>query len=128
MIANSRCRGRLAGAAPRITLCHRERSPLRSRPRRCAISSSTEFLVEVRPLLRFFRIASGRLLHRSYGRTFAILNAINPALVGHFGNEIEAKLFANDTGEEAAYRMLLPFSRSHYGSDSCATRRPQHRE
>ena len=50
-----------------------------------------------------FRIASGCLLHRSCGRTFAILDAINPALVGHFRNKIEAKLFANDTSEEAAY-------------------------
>ena len=47
-------------------------------------------------------IASGCLLHRSCGRTFAILDAINPALVGHFGNKIEAKLFAYDTSEEAA--------------------------
>jgi hypothetical protein len=32
------------------TLCHRERRPLRSRPRECAISSLMEVLVEARPL------------------------------------------------------------------------------
>ena len=41
--------------------CQRARNPPRSRPRRCAISSSTDVLVEVRPLRRFFCIASGRL-------------------------------------------------------------------
>src|SRR6266850_892676 len=38
-------------------LCHRARNPARSRPRRCAISSSTEVLVEARPLRRFLSIA-----------------------------------------------------------------------
>src|SRR3979490_3384725 len=44
-IANSKCLGKWTGATPRNTLCHRARSPLRSRPRKCAISSSTEVLV-----------------------------------------------------------------------------------
>src|SRR5712671_1352052 len=48
-----------------------------------AISSSTDVLVEARPLRRFFCIASARLFGsvRSYRRSFAILDAIDPTLV-----------------------------------------------
>jgi hypothetical protein len=44
-----------------------------------------------------------RLLSPQLRTNFAILYAINPAFVGHFGNKIEAKLFAYDTSEEAAH-------------------------
>src|SRR6266404_4164725 len=83
MIVNSRCRGKWPGAGPCNTLCHRARRPLRSRPRRCAISSSTDISVVTRPLRRFSRIASGRLPHAigSPGRSLAILDSVDPALV-----------------------------------------------
>src|ERR1700690_4064240 len=103
MIASSRCRGKRSGAGPCNTLCHRARRPLRSRPRKCTISSSTDVLVVTEPLRRFSRIASGRLLH---GRRLAILDSVDPAVVSLFGDEIKAKLFADDTGEKAAHRML----------------------
>src|SRR6266404_2349098 len=66
------------------TLRQRARNPLRSRPRRCAISPSTDVLVEGRPLRRFFCIGSGRLLSPVLGgrRSFPILDAIDPPLVG----------------------------------------------
>src|SRR6266404_2001406 len=65
-------------------LCQRARSPLRSRPRRCAISSSTDVLVEVRPLRRFLCIASSRLFSpvQGGGRSCAVLDAIYSPLVG----------------------------------------------
>src|ERR1700680_2764049 len=110
MIANSRGRGKLSGAGLCNTLRHRARRPLRSRPRKCTISSSTDVSVVTRPLRRFFRIALGRLLHAigSPGRSLAILDPVHPALVGQFGNEIQTELLADHTGEKAAHRMLLP--------------------
>src|ERR1700712_1177282 len=101
MTANSRCRGGWAGAGLCNTLCHRARSPLRSRPRRCAISSSTEVLVVVRPLRRFSSIASCRQLHATGGRALSFLDAIYPAFVVLFGNKIETELLANDSSKEA---------------------------
>src|SRR6266404_4605439 len=64
-------------------LCQRERSPLRSRPRKCAISCSRDILLEGRPLRCFLCIASGRLfsLVQGGGRSFAVLDAIYSPLV-----------------------------------------------
>src|SRR5467141_1064165 len=119
MIANSRCRGKWSGAGLCNTLCHRARRPLRSRPRKCTMSSSTEVLVAARPLRRLSRIALGRLLHaiRSPGRSLAILDTVDPALVGLFGNKIETELLADHAGEKAAQRMLLPFRGRHDRGD-----------
>src|SRR6266404_4334422 len=120
MIANSRCRGKWSGAGLCNTLCHRARRPLRSRPRRCAISSSMEVLAVARPLRCIIDIASGRLLHAigSPGRSLAMLDSVDPALVGRFGNKIETEFLAHHTGEKTAYRMLLPFRRR----DDCGDR------
>src|SRR5260370_17079059 len=109
-------------------LCHRARRPLRSRPRKCTISSSTDVSVVTRPLRRFSRIASGRRLHaiRSPGRRLTILDTIDPALVGLFGNQIETELLANHTGEKTAHRMLLPFSCCHESADCSAAWGPHH--
>src|SRR6202022_2841232 len=130
MIANSRCRGRWSGAGLCNTLRHRARRPLRSRPRRWAISSSTDVLAVTRPLRRFFRIASGRLLHAigSPGRSLAILDSVDPALVGLFGNKIQTKFLTDHAGKKAAHRMLLPFGGRHDRGDRSAGWRPQHRK
>src|SRR6202022_2605721 len=106
------------------------RKPLRSRPRKCTISSSTDIAVVTRPLRRFFRITLGRLLHAipQPCRTPAILNSVDPALVGLFGNKIETKLFANNASKKAAHRMLLPFRGRHDCGNSCARWRTQHRK
>src|SRR5260221_2581835 len=63
-------------------LCQRARNPPRSRPRRCAISSSTDVLVEARPLRRFFCITSGRLFEpvRGCRRSLAVSDTIDPPL------------------------------------------------
>src|ERR1700737_1416498 len=94
------------------------------------ISSSMEVLVGARPLRRFSRIASGRLLHavRSPGRCLTILDSVDPALVRRFGNKIETKFLANNAGEKAAYRMLLPFRGRHDRSDRSTGWCPQHRK
>src|SRR5260370_40291801 len=128
MTANNRCRVRWAGGGLRKTLCQRARSPPRSRPRKCAVSSSIDVLVEARPLRRFLCIASGRLLGpvRSCGRSSAILDTIHPTLVGLLGNEIETELLANHTGKKAAHRMLLPIRYSHDRCDGSTSRLPQH--
>jgi hypothetical protein len=78
---------------------------LRSRPRKCAISSSMEVLVEVRPLRRFSLIESRRLLRSrgSDGGSPSILDAVDTAFVSLFGNQIEAELFAYNTREKAAH-------------------------
>src|SRR5258708_39640430 len=97
---------------------------------RWAIALSTDVSVVTRPLRRFFRIASGRLLHAigSPGRSLAILDSVDPALVGLFGNKIQTKLLANYTGKKAAHRMLLPFRGRHDRGDRSAGWRPQHRK
>jgi hypothetical protein len=59
---------------------------------------------------------------RSGGRSLAIPDAIDAALVGLFGNKIEPKPFTNDTGKKPPHRMLLPFRGSHNGNDRCAAR------
>src|SRR5674476_1584217 len=107
-------------------LCHRERSPLRSRPRRCAISSPTLVLVEARPLRRFSSIASRHLLHAidGDGRSLSIVDAIDPPFVCLFGNQIETELLADDASKKAANRVPLPFRRGHNGSNRCASGRP----
>src|SRR6202023_3933839 len=117
MIANSRCRGKCSGAGLCNTLRHRARKPLRSRPRKCTISSSTDVSVVTRPLRRFSRIASGRLLHAigSPGRSLAILDTVDPAFVGLFGNKIETEFLPNNARKKAAHRMLLPFRNRHAG-------------
>src|SRR5258708_10508684 len=93
----------------RWPLCLGFRSPPRSRPRRCAISSSTDILVEARPLRRFFCIASGRLFGpvRSCRRSFDILDAIDPTLVRLLRDKVEAELLTDDTGKEAADRTAF---------------------
>src|SRR3954451_7927643 len=103
MIANNRCRGKCSGAGPCTTLCHLARRPLRSRPRKCAISISTDASVGGALLRRFSGIGSGRLLHApgGPGRSVAVLNSIDPTLVRGFRNEIETKLLTHHTGEKA---------------------------
>src|SRR5258706_16403841 len=100
MTENNRCRVKWACAGLRNMLCQRARNPPRSRPRRCAISSSTLVLVEIRPLRLCFCIASARLLRpiESGRRSLAISYAIDPALVADLGHEIQAKLLADDAG------------------------------
>src|SRR5258705_13127732 len=89
-------------------LCQRARNPPRSRPRRCAISSSRDVLVEARPLRRFFCIASGRLFGpvRSGRRSFAILDAIDSTFVGFLLNKVEPEFLAEDTGKKTPDRIL----------------------
>src|SRR6266436_6860671 len=130
MIANSRCRGKWAGAGLCNTPCHRARRPLRSRPRKCTISSSMEVLAVARPLRRIFDIASGRLLRAigSPGRSLAILDSVDPTLVCRFRNKIETELLANNTGEKAAHRMLLPFGGRHDSGEPSTGWRSQHRK
>src|SRR3977135_2340489 len=93
-------------------LRQRARNPPRSRPRKCAISSSTDVLVEARPLRPFFCIASGRLFGsvRSGGWCFAGPNSIDPALVRLLRDKVESELLADHTGKKAAHGMLLPLS------------------
>src|SRR5260370_9574677 len=83
----------------------------RKRSRKCAILSSIDGSVVVRPLRRFCPIASGRLLHaiRSRGRSFTILDSVDPAFVRRFGNKIQTEFLADHTGEKTAHRLLLPF-------------------
>jgi hypothetical protein len=42
------------------------------------------------------------------GRSLAILDSVDPAFVGLFGNKIQTELLANHTGKKTAHRMLLP--------------------
>src|SRR5260370_36979527 len=102
MIANSRCRGKWSGAGLCNTLCHRARRPLRSRPRKCAISSSMEVLAVARPLRCIFDIASRRLLRAigSPGRTLAVLDSVDPALVRQFGTKIQPEFLPGQPGEK----------------------------
>src|SRR6202048_3443167 len=74
--------------------------------------------------------ASSRLLGaiRSPGRSLAILDSVDPALVGRFGNKIQTEFLANNARKKAAHRMLLPFSCSHDRGDRSAGWRPQHRK
>src|SRR5258707_13079653 len=87
-------------------------------------------LAVARPLRRFFCIASGRLLHAigSPGRSLAILDSVDPALIRRFGNKIETELLADHTGEKTAHRMLLPFSGSHDRADRSTGWPPQPRK
>src|ERR1700730_8488228 len=89
-----------------------------------------EVLAVARPLRRFSRIASGRLLRTicSGERSLAIFDAIDAAFIGLFGNQIETKLLANHAGEKAAHRMLLPFRGRHDRGDRSAGWCPQHRK
>ena len=66
-----------------------------------------EVLVETRTLRRFSNIASRRDVGR---RSLSILDAVEPAFVGLFGNQIETELLADNTSEKSAHRMLLPMS------------------
>src|SRR5260370_8011788 len=80
-------------------------------------------LVATRPLRRFSRIASGRLLHAigRPGRSLTILDSVDPAPVGLFGNKLETELLSDHTGEKTAYRMLPPF----FGRRECGAPRPR---
>ena len=84
-----------------------------------------DVLVEARPVRRFWSIGSRRLLHAiDGGRSLSILDAVDPAFVGPFGNQIQTKFLADDASKKAAHRVLLPFRRSHDGSNRCASGRP----
>src|SRR5258708_32504721 len=85
-------------------------------------------LVATRPLRRFSRIASGRLLHAigRPGRSLTILVSVDPAPVGLFGNKIETELLADHTGEKTAYRRLLPFCGHRAGGGRSAGMGPRH--
>src|SRR5258708_21282539 len=109
MLRKSGCRGKCTGAVFCNTLCHGSRRPLRSRPRKCTISSSTDVSVVTRPLRRFFRIASRRLLHAigSPRRSLAILDSVDPALFGFFGNK------NNKASSGAADRVKQTRSEEH---------------
>src|SRR5260370_3561054 len=89
-----------------------------------------EVLAVARPLRCIFDIASGRLLRAigSPGRSLAILDSVDPALVGRFGNKIQTELLANNTGKKTAHRMLLPFRCCHDRCDRSSSRTPQHRK
>src|SRR5258705_5377486 len=100
--------GPVSLASVRSTLCQRARNPPRSRPRRCAISSSRDVLVEARPLRRLFCIASGRLFGpvRSGRRSFSILVAIDTTFVGLFSKKVEPQFLSGDNGQQNPDRML----------------------
>src|SRR5260370_36756243 len=100
----------------------------RKRSRKCAILSSIDGSVVVRPLRRFCPIASGRLLHaiRGSGRSFAILDSVDSALVRRFGNKIQTEFLADYAGEKTAHRVLLPFRRRHDRGDRSTGLRPPH--
>jgi hypothetical protein len=85
-----------------------------------------EVLVGARPLRRFSNIGSRRLLRAidGGGRSVPILDAVDPAFVGLFGDQVETELLANDTSEKAPHRMLLPTCGGHDRSDRRPRRRP----
>src|SRR5258705_4634399 len=84
-----------------------------------------EILVEIRTLRRFSNIASRRDVG---GRSLSILDAVDPAFVGLFGNQIETELLADNTSEKSAHRMLLPMSGGHDRSDRRSPPGAQHRD
>jgi len=116
MIAKSKMPRQMIGRQSlKHAFCHRERKPFESETAQMRdLFLNGDFGRGTSRCCVSFASHQAACFTAATDEPFAILNANNPALVGHFGNEIEAKLFANDTGEEAAYRMLLPFSRSHY--------------
>src|SRR5260370_37952710 len=81
-----------------------------------------EVLVETRTLRRFSSIASRRDVGR---RSLSILDAVDPAFVGPFGNQIETELLADNTSEKSAHRMLLPMSGGPDRSQRRSPRGPQ---
>ena len=85
-----------------------------------------EVLVETRPLRRFSNIESRRLLRAidGGGRSPPILDAVDPAFVGLFGDQVETELLANDTSEKAPHRMLLPTCGGHDRRNRRSRRRP----
>ena len=58
---------------------------------------------------------------------FPSLDAVDPAFVGLFGNQIETELLADHTSEKAAHRMLLPMRGGHDRSNRRSRRRSQQR-
>jgi hypothetical protein len=68
-----------------------------------------EALVEARPLRRFCTIVSRGTLCaiRRGGRSFSILDAVDPTFISLFGNQIETELLADDTSKKAPNRVLL---------------------
>jgi len=93
--------------------------PLRSRPRRCAISSSTDALVARRATDLARPIASRRLLRRRPSPGLAIFNAVHPPTVTGLGHQIQVKLLADHTCQgKPAYRVLLPSCCRHHRRNS----------
>src|SRR5258705_12921015 len=82
-----------------------------------------EVLVEIRTRRRFSNIVSRRNVGR---RSLSILDAVDPAFVGLFGNQIETELLADNTSEKSAHRMLLPMSGGHDRTDRRSPPGPQH--
>src|SRR5260370_24262123 len=85
-----------------------------------------EVLVGARPLRRFSNIGSRRLLRAidGGGRSLPILDAVDPAFVGLFGDQVETELLANDTSEKAPHRMLLPTCGGHEPREPPSPRTP----
>ena len=50
---------------------------------------------------------------RQRGRSLAILDAVDSAFVGLFGNQIETELLADNASKKAAHGMRLPFRCRH---------------
>src|SRR5262249_42934165 len=115
--ANSRWRGRCNGGSRRNTPFQRARNPLRSRSRRCAISSLSDRWVAVWAANR------DRLMVLRRTRRRAIGDPIETSAFGCRRYQIEAEFLANDAGEKAAHRVLLPSRGKHHGIDAYATRR-----
>ena len=102
-------------------LFQRARKPWRSRSRRCAISSPNDILD-----VFFATGRDGRIALRCYRRS-AIGNPVDPPFLAGYRDKNEAKLFAHDTGEEAANRMGLPLRCVCHRRNGRTTWRSQHR-
>src|SRR5215831_9882524 len=61
-------------------------------------------------------------------RRRAIGDAIETSAFGCRRYQIEAEFLANDAGEKAAHRVLLPSRGMHHGIDGYATRHAEHRQ
>src|SRR5262249_31086783 len=112
-------------------LFQRACNPLRSRPRKCAISSFSDiFVAQCAPDLR------RAIVLRPFGRRCgvsmcigirAIRNPIDASALRSRRYEIEAELLADNSCEEAADRMLLPSCGMDQRLDGRTARSSQHR-